>query len=146
MITNASSLPIQTSGRPNVQDALSDWFSTLSIGTITKSVVDFQLQEVESFSNYQAVFQPFTTKKLQVKPEGQRTWDWHELHVKGTDLEFCLDDKVIIRGKKCRIMQKFEWREYGYTEYQLIEDYGQAIESSIGENVSLAETSAGVIA
>ena len=139
MITNGSSLSIQTSGRPNLQDALSDWFTNFKIGTIVKTVVDFQLQEVVTYLEYQAVYQPFTTKQLQVKPEGQRAFDWHTLHVKGTDVEFCLDDVVIIRGKRCRIMQKFEWREYGYTEYQTIEDYGQAMRASVSDSVKVSE-------
>ena len=140
MITNGNTLPIFTSGVPNVQDALSNWFTTLSLGKITKSVVNYHLQEVVTWANYQAVLQPFTTKQLQIKPDGQRAWAWSTLHIKGTDSEFCLDDQVFIGNKKHRIMQKFEWSDYGYIEYQLIEDYGQDIPVSVSESVGASES------
>lgn len=143
MITNASSLPITSSGVPNVQGALDDWFSTMTIGKITKSVVDYQLSEVVTNYEVQAVLQPWATKQLQFKEEGQRAWEKQTLHVRGTDLEFCLDDRALIMGKKYRIIQKFEWQNYGYIEYQLIEDYGQTSQAIISENVSTSETAGG---
>lgn len=145
MITNGNTLPIFSSGVPNVQDALSNWFTSLSIGKITKSVVNYHLKEVVSWATYQAVLQPFTTKQLQIKPEGQRVWQWETLHVKGTDSEFCLDDQVFIGVKKYRIMQKFEWSQYGYIEYQIIEDYGQEIPASISETIGNSENVGGTI-
>jgi hypothetical protein len=140
MITNASSLPLTSaSNLPNVQGALDNWLVKMLIGTIVKSTIDFQLSETVSWVEYQVVLQPFTTKKLQVKPEGQRAWAWWELHIKGTDQEFCLDDQIFIKDKKCRIMQKFEWASYGYTEYQVVEDFGQLGSKSIAETSSILE-------
>lgn len=143
IITNASSLPITASGTPNVQGALDNWFSLLTIGKITKSVVNYQLSEVVTDYEVQAVLQPWTTKQLQIKEEGQRAWERQTLHVKGTDLEFCLDDRALVKGKRYRIIQKFEWQNYGYIEYQLIEDYGQTSSEIVSETISTSETTGG---
>lgn len=146
MIVNAKDLSIQTSGVPNMADALSNWFSQLKIGKVVKTVVDFQLSESVSYYDVLAVLQPFTTRQLQVKPEGQRAWQWFTLHIKSPDLEFCLDEIALIKNRKYRIMQKFEWEDYGYIEYQLVEDYGQIQSVAISEGVSISEITGGEIA
>jgi len=146
MIANAKDLSINTSSVPNVSDALSNWFSQLKIGKITKTVVDFQLSESISYYDVLAVLQPFTTKQLQIKPEGQRSWQWYTLHIKAPGVEFCLDEVALIKGKKHRIMQKFEWEDYGYIEYQLVEDYGQIQNVAVSEDLLVSETQGVVIA
>lgn len=140
MIINAADSKINLSGSiPSVEDALSDWLKTIKIGVTTKSVVDFQLSESIEYIDVLAVLQPFTTKQLQIKPEGQRSWEWHTLHIKGTHQEFCLDDHVFIDGMRFRIMQKFEWQRYGFIEYQIIQDFGNTQDALIEENLSASE-------
>lgn len=140
MIVNAANSKINLSGGiPNVEGTLSDWFKTMKIGVTVKTVVDFQLSETINYVDIQAVLQPFTTKQLQLKPEGQRSWNWETLHVKGTDQEFCLDDHVYIDGMKYRIMQKFEWQRYGFLEYQIIQDFGKNQSASISDNMKVTE-------
>ena len=124
---------------PNVEDALSGWLRKVIIGKIIKSIVDFQVVESRQIYEIFAVRQPFSTKQLLIKPEGQRAWQWESLHIKGSELEFCLDDQIIIDGKKYRIMQKWEWQDRGYINYDIVEDWGQNFSSSISENVSITE-------
>ena len=124
---------------PSVEDALSDWLKTIKIGVTTKSVVDFQLSESIEYIDVLAVLQPFTTKQLQIKPEGQRGWDKISLWIKGSDTEFCLDDFIYVDSKKYRIYQKFEWKNYGYIEYQAIQSFGHDSFAIINESVGVTE-------
>lgn len=114
-ITVASSLP-------NMSDALTNWFQTMTISVVTKTVVNHVLTEVETVKNIMAVKQPFTSKQLMIKPEGQRAWSWEWLHVRSEDL-FANDDIVRIGAKKYRIMNKWDFVEYGYNSYEIIQDY-----------------------
>lgn len=139
MITNASDKSIDFSIVPNVEDALSGWLRKVIVAKITKSVVNFRLVESKTVYEIFAVRQPFTTKQLAIKPEGQRAWQWETLHIRGTELELCLDDQVLIDGKKYRIMQKMEWQDRGYIEYQLVEDWGQIDSISISESSNISE-------
>lgn len=141
MIINASDSKKNLSGSiPDVEDALSDWLKAMKIGVVTKTISDFQLSESIEYIDVLAVLQPFTTKQLQIKPEGERSWEWQTLHIKGTHREFCLDDQVYIDGMKFRIMQKFEWQRYGFIEYQIIQDFGKNQSHSITENIQTSET------
>jgi len=139
MITNASDKTLDFSIVPNVEDALSGWLRKIHVATITKSVVNFRAVEERTVYEIFAVRQPFTTKQLAIKPEGQRAWQWETLHVRGSDVEFCLDDQVLIDGKKYRIMQKMEWQDRGFIEYQLVEDWGQVDSVSISESSKITE-------
>ena len=140
MITNASDSPISVCNLPNVQDVLSGWFQKMTMSVLTKAVVNFKLVETSNSFEIMAVRQPFTTKQLMIKPEGQRAWQWETLHMKGTDYEPCLDDVVLFGTKRYRIMQKFEWSQYGYLEIQMIEDFGVSRTELLGDNVSITES------
>ncbi len=123
-IVNGSSRTLsQTSSSvPNVSEALDGWFKLTSVSTIVKTVVDYQTVETVTTKNIIAVLQPFTSRQLVIKPEGQRAWAWYTLHVKDSD-DFALDDIITISSVKYRIMQKFEWKDYGYFEYQVIQGF-----------------------
>lgn len=139
MINNASDKPLGFSSTPNVESALSGWMRKIYVAKLTKTIVNFRVQETRTVYEVFAVRQPFTTKQLAIKPEGQRAWQWDTLHVKSNDVEFCLDDQIFIDDKKFRVMQKFEWNDRGYIEYQIVEDWGQNLNLGISESVSAQE-------
>lgn len=124
MIKDASSIPLTANSGtlPNVSGALLNWFQILTFTTIVKTVVNFQLVETTTTQDYQAVIQPFTAQQLMIKPEGQRLWKWFTLH-SFTDLILVPDDIATIQGVAYRVMGKWDWKEYGYIEYHLVEDY-----------------------
>lgn len=139
MITNACDNSIVPSTLPNLQGALDNWYQKVVISILTKSNIDFQLSETASSVEYMVVVQPFTTRQLIIKPEGQRAWNWYTIHVKGTDFEPCMDDVIFFDKKRYRIMQKFEWSQYGYTEIQAVEDFGVSKTTDIIENIEISE-------
>ena len=139
MIINASSKPIGHCGLPNIQDALLGWMQKITISLLTKSVVDYQLKETNTNYETFGVLQPFTTKQLIIKPIGQRAWNWYSLWLKGTDIELHMDDVFLILGKRFRVMQKFEWDQYGFIEYQVIDDFGQNMSNTVNENISILD-------
>jgi len=123
-IFSASSIPLSNGqgNLPNVQGAMLEWFQTLSFVQIVKSIVNFQVVETETTTVFQGVRQPFTAQQLLMKPEGQRLWKWETIH-SFPDLQLKPDDRIIFGTLKYRVMQKSDWKEYGYIEYQIIEDF-----------------------
>ena len=121
-IVNGSTKTISGSlgNLPNVTEAIVGWFQSMSVSTIVKTVVDFQLVETLTTSTIQAVRQPFTSKQLMIKPEGQRAWNWETLH---TLQEFNVDDIIVFNSTRYRIMQKWHWKEYGYFEFHICENF-----------------------
>lgn len=112
---------------PDVSGALLEWFQPLIFTKITKETVNFQLRETQTEVNTFGVIQPLSGRNLQMKPEGQRKWDWQQLHAAiGTPL--AVDDIVVSVNLKdgntpYRIMSKKDYSAYGYIVYELQEDY-----------------------
>lgn len=123
-IFNASSVKLnENSGTlPNVQGAILDWFRQLTFTMIKKDVVDFKLKETTISQNFLGMIQPFTAQQLAMKPEGQREWIWSTIHALPS-LILKIDDRMVISNVPYRVMYKRDWKDYGYVEYQVIEDY-----------------------
>ena len=107
---------------PDVSDVLPDWFQPLTFDVITKSLVNYEVQEVTVTISTLGVRQPMTPQQLSIKPEGQRAWKWETLHCL-PDIKLRIDDVVIFGGNKYRVMQKWDWAEYGYCEYHICQAY-----------------------
>jgi hypothetical protein len=117
-----------------VGDSLENWFQSMSAGVVVKAIVNAQVVETVSVINIQAVRQPLSARQLEMKPEGQRGWNWEMLHVKaqesytdGTTLvrgtNFNLDDILLFGSKQYRIKLKNEFGEFGYFEYHIVEQF-----------------------
>lgn len=123
-IFNASSVLLnQNPGTlPNVSRALLNWFQPLNFVTIVKTVVNFAVVETLTTVNFLGVRQPFTPQMLLMKPEGERQWKWETIHAL-PGLILSPDDIITFLGVNYRVMQKLDWKEYGYVQYDIVQDY-----------------------
>ena len=128
MIINAKDKGLNYSGLPQVGEVLPPWFQALTFDIITKSLVDYELQEVIVQVKTQGVRQPFTAQKLAIKPEGQRAWKWETLH-RLPNVPIKVDDIVVFGNTRYRVMNKWDWSEYGYIEVELCQGYESGEES-----------------
>lgn len=104
---------------PNVQDALNEWQKKRTLKVVTKSVSDFEVSESEVSTTFSGVLYPMESRKIFLKPEGQRTWKWWEL-VTYTDIK--LDDKIVDdNGLEFRVMEKYDYQ--GLFQYGLRQGY-----------------------
>jgi hypothetical protein len=124
MISNAKDilLTANTGTLPNMAGTLLEWMQSITVKTIVKTVVDFKLVEAESIINTRGVHQPMNATQLEMKPIGQRQWNWETFHTLA-DLLVKPDDKIVFNGITYRVMQKWDWREYGFYEYHVVDDY-----------------------
>jgi hypothetical protein len=109
---------------PYLGNALNGWVKTTSITVITQTVVDHETVETLSNVSYPVNFQPMPAAKVNRKPEEQRTWKWWSVIIRDKTVLLKTDD--IIQdgsGKKFRIEQANDWRESGFSKYEVVEDY-----------------------
>ena len=68
--------------------------------------------------------QPLSPNKIELKPEGQRSWEWLQIHMK-TPITQTLDtnDQVVMNGRIYKIMAQNDYSQNGYIEYHAIYDY-----------------------
>lgn len=124
MIINGSSKSLlQNSGTmPNVSGALLNWFQPITLGVLTKTVVDFKLVETVTSITFLGVWEQQSPESLEVKEIGERSWDQIGLWTQpGVALK--TDDIVTRLGKQYRIMRKYDWSDSGYLQFELVENY-----------------------
>lgn len=122
MITNAKDKPLIYSGLPQVGEVLPSWFQTMTFDVVTKTIVNYEVKETLTTITTQGVRQPMSAQQLSIKPEGQRAWRWETLHCL-PDVKLQVDDIVIFDSIKYRVMQRWNWAEYGYLEYHICQAY-----------------------
>ena len=123
-IQNASQVPLnaQAGTVPNVSGAMTDWFQPMVFTTIVKTTVGFQLVETPTNVNFRGVIQPLMGRRLEMKPEGQRGWNWQLVH-SDVSLKLTVDEVITYLGVQARVMTAKDYSLYGYLEYEIVLDY-----------------------
>ena len=107
---------------PRVQTTLCGWFQRLVLTIVNKSIKDYEVVEVQRKMECLGVIQPFSARELKIKPEGERSWGWKMLHTT-LDVDLRPDDEFYVGATRYRVMSKFGYPEYGYNQYELIQDF-----------------------
>ena len=123
-IANGNQVPlnVQMGTIPNVNGAMHDWFQSMVFTRVVKTPVGFQVLETALPIAFRGVIQPLSGKKLMLKPEGQRAWNWQWLHA-DPSLSLDVDEVVNYLGVQTRIMSRKDYQIYGYVEYELVQDW-----------------------
>lgn len=123
-VASASRLSITDTATvlPSLMAAVTTWFRPLVLGRVRKTVVDFEIKEYIHEVTCRGVIQPHGPRELKLKPEGQRSWNWQMLHTT-PDVNLDTDEEFKIKGTPYRVMSKQDWSEYGYVQYELVQDY-----------------------
>jgi hypothetical protein len=126
-LQNASDtlLTDNTGNLPNLGDAVRGWLQPMTFGRVTKATVDHELQETVVQVQTQGFRAPLKPRDLMMKPEKQRAWRWEQL-ICLPDVVLEPDETVIFRGVPYRVMGINDYREYGYLEYHVTQDYEAA--------------------
>jgi hypothetical protein len=123
-IFNAKDRPLNlNSGTlPDVSGAMQDWFLPMTFVRVTKEIVNSRLVETRKNINFRGVWQPLSAQDLVMKPEGQRNWRWFMIH-STIDLILTTDEVIEYQGTQYRVKAVYDYKEYGYLNYHLAQDY-----------------------
>lgn len=115
-------LTANTGTMPDVGEVLVGWFQPMVFTRVVKATENYQVVERAQNVYFRGVWQPFTDRKLQMKPEGQRSWKWYTVHA---DLALVLENDEVVKylGTQYRVMGIADYALYNFREYQLVEDY-----------------------
>lgn len=111
------------SGMPQMNATLQYWQVPLTLVKITQNVVEGDFVTTEKQIKFQGVWQPLKDEALELKPEGQRSWEWIWIHAVASQLNLETADKVIFQNKRYKVVQKKDYGLNSFVEYQLVRDY-----------------------
>lgn len=113
------------SGMPQMNTTLIGWEVPLSLVKITQDITeDGDLSTTETLVRFLGVWQPLRAEQLELKPEGQRSWEWYWIHAKTGTLNLDTADKVVFNDKQFKVMAVKDYSLNGFIEYELCRDYG----------------------
>lgn len=111
------------SGMPQMNNTLNGWEVPLTLVKVIQNVVDGDLVTTELKINFKGVWQPLKDEALELKPEGQRSWEWVWIHARASELNLETGDKVIFNNKRYKVTSKKDYTLNAFVEYQLCRDY-----------------------
>lgn len=120
---NRSIKSMLASGMPNMSQTLNGWEVPLTLVRIIQDVDEGDLVYKEERYNFMGVWQPLRDEQLELKPEGQRSWEWIWIHAKSGALNLETADKVIFQNKIFKVETKKDYSLNGFVEYHLCRDY-----------------------
>ena len=127
MIQNAKDKKIDClPALPDVSGSVELFLQPMKIGIVQKAQVHGLTQETIIYVPTKAVRQAFSAQQLMIRPEAERAWRWYTLHAT-PDLVLKPDDIAIVQGLRMRVMEKFDYLEYGYVQYHVVEDYAPGV-------------------
>ena len=115
------------SGMPQMNTTLFGWEVPLTLVKVIQGVNEGELTTTQQVINFKGVWQPLKDEALELKPEGQRSWEWIWIHAVASTLNLETADKVIFNNKRYKVMQKKDYTLNGFVEYQLCRDYEETI-------------------
>lgn len=108
---------------PNMSDVLVGWTKKRTMRVITKNFVNGKRSDTPVEVVLPINIQPMPTREIDRKPEGQRNWIWWTLLVRDKNFLFKPDDLFILGTAQYRVEKINDWRESGYSKYEVREDY-----------------------
>jgi len=111
------------SGMPQMDTTLLGWEVPLTLEKVYQDVIEGDFIYTPKKINFKGVWQPLRDEALELKPEGQRSWEWIWIHAVAGTLNLETADKVIFNNKKYKVMQKKDYSLNGFVEYHLVRDY-----------------------
>lgn len=119
---NRLSVSQQASQLPDMGTTVRSYFRPLILIFVQKTIVDFEIAEARKELRCMGSIQPFASRDLRIKPEGQRSWNWQMLH---TTPEVALknDMEFTSNGTRYRVMGQLAYQNFGYRQYELVQDY-----------------------
>jgi hypothetical protein len=140
----------QSSGMPQMGAAFAGWAKIITIYRRNQIVIDELVGYVDDLNKwdqggienwdtptaefdqpvatvtkitFKGTIQPLSAKQISLKPEGQRSWEWLQIHCFSGPLNLDTNDIIIYNGKNFKIMGVWDYSLNNYIEYHAIRDY-----------------------
>jgi len=109
---------------PKIKKAFRGWEVKITFIKVVQTISDHQAVEVETPIQFKGIIQPLEADKLKIKPEGQRDWEWWQIHIR-TKISLKNGDRVKYNNLYYKVMDIKPYSVNGYYEYHITEDYNE---------------------
>ena len=108
---------------PNVSDTLTGWEVDIYAVFVKQSMIDGEIINQDIIKKISGTLQPLKAEEVDLKPEGQRAWQWYDIHVKSVYPVLRVEQKIKVNNTDYKIMAVKDYSLYGYVEYHVVRNY-----------------------
>lgn len=112
-----------SSGMPQISAAFGGWMTKIILLKHTEKVVNGFVERCDTPIQFSGTMQPLSARAISLKPEGQRSWTWLQLHCFALSVNLIPGDRVTWNGDEYKVMELKDYSLNGYIEYHLVRDY-----------------------
>lgn len=114
----------QQSGMPQMSAAFAGWTLPITLEIVVQAIAAGLVVETLTPVTFNGTIQPLKPQEIRLKPEGQWSWIWLQIHVVNGSLPLKTNDQILYNSKYYKVMAIRDYSLNNYTEYQVIENYG----------------------
>ena len=111
------------SGMPHIRSAFAGWMQKVTLVVISQTVIDGFIKDTEATICFRGTIQPLSKEAIALKPEGERSWQWLQIHSIDRCLNLKTNDKIRYNGVKYKVMNIWDYSLNGFIEYDVVRDY-----------------------
>ena len=104
-------------------ESISSWSDKLYFIKEVQTIVDYEEVLTEEKNETLATIQPLQLRQIELKPEGQRAWNWFQIHALVTDYGVTVNDIVEINEDRYKVMGIYDYKRNGFIELHCVSDY-----------------------
>lgn len=108
---------------PKVSTAFGGWECQIDVIRYRIALLDNEIVKTRRKFQFYGVVQPMQAEKLNLKPEGERSWSWFTIHIRYPHTELINGDEIEIDNLNYKVMEKYDWSKSDYIEYHVIKNY-----------------------
>ncbi len=112
------------SGMPQMRVAFGAWQRRISLVKRVQEVVEGLVTNIDTPFVLRGTIQPLSPKSIMLKPEGQRAWEWLQIHCLANDTSILQpNDLILWNTLQYKVMASNDYSLNGFIEYHLVRDY-----------------------
>lgn len=108
---------------PQMSAAFNGWRKPVTFTKITETVVEGDVELTETSIQMDAVIQPLDPEEVELKPEGQRAWQWLQIHGITSCNDLSINDRIVYNSIEYKVMAVKDYSLNNYVEYHITKDY-----------------------
>lgn len=103
--------------------AFAGWFTKITLLKHVEKVVNGFVQKNDIPISFRGTIQPLSARAIALKPEGQRSWTWLQIHCLATAVELIPGDQLTWNENLYKVMELKDYSLNGYIEYHIVKDF-----------------------
>lgn len=103
--------------------AFSGWTTRILLTKCMQNVVNGLVTTQQIPISFYGTIQPLSAREISLKPEGQRSWTWLQVHCQAKATNLIPGDQVIYGVDLYKVMALKDYSLNGFIEYHLVRDY-----------------------